>query len=481
MIRENTNFKKMASHGMLAGNQRDQYAAERSENPLAPGQWIQPASSQPTAAAHVQQAFREKVHTREVRTKITDGVATATDQHAASMMFKKKAAKDENLQGNMKIAKIAGGVGVVALLAICLMVASSIGADAPESARAALADGNSTTAAEPAAIPDVDAVPAPPTAPAEQSTWVLQGGSSSSNQPGIYTEPGLWPGSRSSATTWTVTHGTFTELFMFGGVGCDHDTTGEGACGDFNFVQQPGISEPASGDGRGCTRPSHSLSCHTEPPAASHACVSDADYLNDVWRFDEQAWSWLGGSQISGPLVYSDRFTYSQLVYSDRQGRASQGWLFNCTGGPGGCGWPGVRASGAAWVDPGQSVWLFGGETYVDTDNSERSTMRFLNDLWSISLSQLRRSSGSDQRVQWTLGHFCMTTTSPCPKFNTVEHNDRGVYQLDGRSTWPGARGGAAVFTNPSQPGQTYLFGGWGVIGPQFGQTTVGGFPPHCH
>eukprot|EP01052_Picozoa_sp_SAG31_P002912 SAG31_NODE_106_length_24954_cov_17.726413_4_plen_307_part_00 len=196
-----------------------------------------------------------------------------------------------------------------------------------------------------------------------------------------------------------------------------------------------------------------------------------ADYLNDAWRYDGLNFLWCGGSQIGGVRAYShdDRFDMD----------SSEGWLLDCSNGVGQCGWPAVRASGAAWIAPGDGVddmWLFGGETY---DGGRDSTVKFLNDLWKIPIDTLREPWDGRSRKEWRLAPFCMSPSSvsaPCQRYNTVDANDRGFYQLDALSTWPSARGGSAVFSNsdPMRPGQTFLFGGWGIKFTAGADATVG-------
>jgi hypothetical protein len=139
-----------------------------------------------------------------------------------------------------------------------------------------------------------------------------------------------------------------------------------------------------------------------------------SDYLNDLWKYDDQSWAWLGGSNFSGH--YGD--AEHSYAYSTKPCAA----MF--------CGWPTARAAATTWVDPGQTVWLFGGQTASNSD----SATSFLNDLWNIGLSDLQ----SGVSATWALGRFCMIPQGECASYNTKLTDHHGIYIPGGQSTWPG-------------------------------------------
>ena len=70
-------------------------------------------------------------------------------------------------------------------------------------------------------------------------------------------------------------------------------------------------------------------------------------YLNDLWKFDGQNWTWISGSNL----------TNQQGNYGI-QGISSSSNV------------PGSRYSAISWIDMNNSLWLFGGEGY-DADGTQ--------------------------------------------------------------------------------------------------------------
>lgn len=149
--------------------------------------------------------------------------------------------------------------------------------------------------------------------------WAWMGGSSSSSQPGTYGNPGVpaannIPGSRMSAARWTDKQGN---LWLFGGVGLD------------------------SGGNEG--------------------------QLNDLWMFDGQQWTWIGGSDL-----------------------VDQAGIYSGNGAASPSNWPGARGDASTWVDAEGNFWLFGGGGFDSTGGRGD-----LNDLWEYSAGQWTWVSGS--------------------------------------------------------------------------------------
>jgi hypothetical protein len=134
-------------------------------------------------------------------------------------------------------------------------------------------------------------------------------------------------------------------------------------------------------------------------------------YLNDLWKFDGNNWTWVSGSNV----------TYQKGIYGI-QGTPA---LSNV---------PGSRNSGFSWIDNAGNLWLFGGE---GLDSS--GTVGLLNDLWKFDGTNWTWVSGSD----------------------TVNHN--GSYGMKGTpnpANIPGSRKQGVTWIDSS--GYLMLFGGSG-------------------
>jgi N-acetylneuraminic acid mutarotase len=136
--------------------------------------------------------------------------------------------------------------------------------------------------------------------------WTWMDGSNSENQIGNYGLQGTAaasnvPGARVSSATWTDASGNF---WLFGGNG--YDSTGR------------------------------------------------VGQLNDLWKFSNSQWTWVGGSNgIGGAGLYGT------------MGTAGTSNI------------PGARTWAAPWIDSSGNLWLFGGNGF---DSS--GTFGYLNDLW---------------------------------------------------------------------------------------------------
>ncbi len=78
--------------------------------------------------------------------------------------------------------------------------------------------------------------------------------------------------------------------------------------------------------------------------------------LNDLWRFDGTAWTWVSGSATGG-----------------------EAGSYGTKSVPDGANVPGARSNAVSWRDDGGDLWLFGG---VGLDGS--GTGGVLNDLWRL-------------------------------------------------------------------------------------------------
>lgn len=264
--------------------------------------------------------------------------------------------------------------------------------------------------------------------------WTWVGGSKATNQSGVYGTLGVsassnGPGGRQNAVTWIDSSGSF---WLFGGLGLD-----------------------AAGNG---------------------------EELNDLWRYREGEWTWMGGPKttITGtPGIYGTKGDAGTdnlpggrtdaVAWTDRSGNfwlfgglgedsvgnwgylndlwkysnsewtwvsgtnlVQQSGVYGTLGTPDSANIPGGRMDASAWVDASGDLWLFGGSY-----NQPMGTLHLLNDLWKFSNGQWTWMGGSDQPDQ------------------------NGVYGTQGTPSLaniPGARSGAAAWVDAS--GNFWLFSG---------------------
>ena len=150
--------------------------------------------------------------------------------------------------------------------------------------------------------------------------WTWVGGSQTAGAGAVYGTMGVaaagnTPGSRQSPVTWTDVFGNF---WIFGGWGYD-----------------------------------------------SHGMIGP---LNDVWRYNNGQWTWMGGSNLSS----------SSGVYGT-VGVAAPGNV------------PSGRNIAASWVAANGDVWVFGGSGVDST-----GTGGFLSDLWKYSQGEWTWMNGPD-------------------------------------------------------------------------------------
>ena len=195
--------------------------------------------------------------------------------------------------------------------------------------------------------------------------WTWMGGVNTGNQPGSYgtlgvAVPGNVPGARANGVTWTDASGN---LWLFGGEG--YDSTG--------------------------------------------TCAQSPCILNDLWKYSNGAWAWIGGSNlIDTPGTYG-----TQGISGSKNT-------------------PGARSEAVSWIDAAGNLWLFGGIGLDSMDNYGE-----LNDLWKYSGGQWTWMAGANEIAQL------------------------GVYGTQGSASAnnvPGARDWEAGWTDKA--GNLWLFGG---------------------
>ncbi|HWE86674.1 MAG TPA: chitobiase/beta-hexosaminidase C-terminal domain-containing protein [Terracidiphilus sp.] len=218
------------------------------------------------------------------------------------------------------------------------------------------------------------------------SEWTWMGGSSTSNQDGVYGTlgtPGAGniPGARSPAGSWTDGNG---HLWLFGGAGID--SVGNG--GDLNDLwefdpstnkwswmggsstsSQAGVygtlGTPAPGNMPGARQDSSSWT-----DSSGHFWLfggpSGVGYFNDLWQFNPSLgaygeWAWMGGSSsVNQPSVYGTL------------GTPSAGNIPQC------------HARASNWTDSNGNFWLFGG---TEIDYQYGDIVRWASTLWDFNPS----------------------------------------------------------------------------------------------
>jgi Galactose oxidase, central domain len=270
----------------------------------------------------------------------------------------------------------------------------------------------------------------PPSSPPSTTNgqWTWEGGANVINQPGTYGTEGVsaaanTPGAREAALTWTDASGNF---WMFGGMA---------------------------------------------------ASIPSDSYLNDIWKYSNGQWTWMGGSStynqagVYGTLGTPDPNNIPEarawaVHWKDGSGnlwlfgglspsgllndlwRYSAGewtWMggsnpaalnqpanYGVLGTAAASNQPGERSDAASWIDSAGNFWLFGGFGYDST-----GTLGYLNDLWKFSSGEWTWMSGSN--VAGDAGSY-------------------GTLGVASPTNVPGARMDAAAWVDAE--GNIWLFGG---------------------
>jgi N-acetylneuraminic acid mutarotase len=265
-----------------------------------------------------------------------------------------------------------------------------------------------------------------------QWTWV--GGSDLVDQAGVYGTLGTpsasdIPGARCCGTVWTDASGN---VWFFGGNGI----SATGAGGNFNdlwkysagewtwMAGSSALDQSGAYGTLGTPSASNTPGGRAEPVSWTDSSGSfwlfggngydsagTLGFLNDLWKFSNGQWTWMGGSNVSKQKgIYGTLGTHSASNI------------------------PGARRGSVTWTDAAGNVWLFGGFGY-----DSAGTNGELNDLWKFSNGEWTWMGGSE----------------------TV--NQPGVYGTEGvpsSSNFAGAREQAEIWTDAA--GNVWLFGGFG-------------------
>ncbi len=271
-----------------------------------------------------------------------------------------------------------------------------------------------------------------------QWTWV--GGSSQTEQPGIYGTKGVAassnvPGGRYLAVSWTDAQGNF---WLFGGLGIDSaGTRGDlndlwrYSSGQWTWMSGSNLAEQAGT--AGANWPGvygvQGVAASDNVPAARVQASSWSDSsgdlwlfggegndstasfgeLNDLWKYSGGEWTWMAGSNLA-----NQSGTYGT------QGTAAPGNT------------PGSRFGAVTWTDSTGNLWLFGGYGAGSIGNGGE-----LNDLWRYSAGQWTWMGGSNQDDE--LGTY-------------------GTQGVAAPGNMPGARDSAVSWIDAA--GNFWLFGG---------------------
>jgi len=258
------------------------------------------------------------------------------------------------------------------------------------------------------------------------STWIWVRGHDIRNRGGVYNNgsPGKnSPGSRASAAAWIDSAGN---LWLFGGQGKDSVGT-SGYLNDLWRFDGKYWTWMHGSDVVNIAGTYNDRVLALNVPGARFDAVSWTDasgnlwlfggygldsggtegYLNDLWRFDGQYWTWIAGSDIADQKgIYSDANPANNV--------------------------PGGRETAVSWIDKSGNLWLFGGHGW-----DSAMSLGYLNDLWRFDGSQWTWIAGSDVRNKY--GVYNDTT----PTLNA-----------------PGGRLGAVSWIDAA--GKLWLFGGTG-------------------
>ena len=138
---------------------------------------------------------------------------------------------------------------------------------------------------------------------------------------------------------------------------------------------------------------------------------SGTGYLNDLWKFDGTAWTWMaGGNVVNG------------------------GGVFGAPPAPAPGNTPSARGAAAGWTDASGNFWLFGGTGFGT------GGVGLLNDLWKFDGTNWAWISGTNGTYMTDL---------------------YGTLGVAAPGNAPGGRSGAGAWADPS--GRLWLFGGFGL------------------
>lgn len=263
-----------------------------------------------------------------------------------------------------------------------------------------------------------------------QWTWIT--GSNVTNQPAVYgtlgvPAPGNTPGARSSAATWTDSSGN---LWLFGGDGVSvsqlvTNDLWRYSNGEWTWMGGPQRTTPASSAMYG----TKGVAAASNLPGGRYSAVTWTDPSGKFWLFGGWGYDSLG---IVGDLNDLWEYSNGQWTWVSGSNVSEQLSVYGTLGVPAQANVPSGREGSVGWLDGSGNLWLFGGLS------TSAGPSDLLNDLWRFSNGQWTWMSGSNQP------------------------NQEGVFGTQGTpssANAPGARSGAATWVDSS--GNFWLFSGY--------------------
>ncbi len=203
--------------------------------------------------------------------------------------------------------------------------------------------------------------------------WTWMGGSTATNQTGIYGTLGKaastnMPGTRNSALGWVDTAGNF---WLFGGVGLDST----GTMGDLNDMWKYSAGQwtwVAGSDleGQPGTYGTEGVAASANIPGARDSSLAMTDAAGNFWLF---AGNGLASTTVRGGLNDMWKYSAGQWTWMSGSNTANEAGVYGILGTPSANNIPGGRTGPVGRIDAAGGIWIFGGSLgYSDQ----------FNDLW---------------------------------------------------------------------------------------------------
>jgi hypothetical protein len=283
--------------------------------------------------------------------------------------------------------------------------------------------------------------------------WAWMAGTTLGWQGGAYgyiheAHAGNTPGGRQSAVGWVDRSGNF---WLFGGFGVPASIYNESDLNDlWEFNPNTRLWAWMGGShisGHPGIYGTHHLPSPTNIPGARDSASAWVDAngnfwlfggigvgaggtiggMNDLWEFNpsDLNWTWAAGNAYTGTFFIQGADFNGQAGTYDNLGVPDPGNN------------PGARIQATTWTDAQGNLWLFGGQGYDSVGNEG-----LLNDLWVFD------------RKTWLWAWMGGSETVP-----NTQGTVFGPYRVASPQTQPGARSGAAGWTDKS--GNLWMFGGY--------------------
>jgi len=269
---------------------------------------------------------------------------------------------------------------------------------------------------------------------ADTGAWTWVSGDSKTGQRGVYGTQGITaatnkPGARSGAVSWVDSENN---LWLFGGFGFADKRIAQYLSDLWKFDGESWTW--VSGDNTGGEQSvlgARAVAGIANKPGGRTGAVSwidsqgnlwlfggygyadhwNARPLNDLWKFDGKAWTW-----VSGDCIKDDPGVYGTRGIAEITNQ------------------PGARRDAVSWTDAAGNLWLFGGYGY-----DQYGAEGYLNDLWEFD------------GVNWTWVSGDNTIYEAC---------NYGSQGITASTNKPGSRSGAVGWIDSRD--NLWLYGGHG-------------------